>query len=236
MVAAMRIGTVMTMNTEQASLPRLFQLISPSLPIGAYSYSQGIEWAAERGWIGNVDELRDWLAGLMQNSQRYLELPLLLRLLAAWKGGDLEAVARWNDLLLASRETRELRLEERQRAKAFLRILESLDPDIVPLQRDLLVTQHAVYALACARWGIGDELAAHGLVWSWLENLVLAAVKILPLGQSEGQRVLLALADDIPQLLADARQVEDDAIGAGSQAQAIASAAHESQYTRLFRS
>ncbi len=232
-------GTIMgtAMPTEPAPrLARLFQLISPSLPIGAYSYSQGIEWAAEAGWIRNADDLHDWLDGLMRGSQQYLELPVLLRLLDAWRRDDPVAVRRWNAFLIASRESRELRLEERQRARSMQRILESLDDELLTAEADLYTTQHAVFSRACVAWGIDDQLACQGLLWSWLENLVLAAVKILPLGQTEGQRVLMRLADNIPALIAVARELDDDELGASSQALALASSAHEAQYTRLFRS
>ena len=232
----MTMATGRVMPTDPAALSRLFQLISPSLPIGAYSYSQGIEWAAEAGWIRCAQDLESWLLGLLESGQKYLELPLLLRLMAAWRGRDLPAVHRWNAFLLASRETRELRLEESQRARALARILASLDGRLMPQDDRLLATQHAAYALACVGWRIDENSACHGLAWSWLENLVLAAVKILPLGQTEGQQVLMRLADRLPVVIEQARSITDDELGASSHALALASSAHEAQYTRLFRS
>jgi len=223
------------MNTDVA-LTRLFQLISPSLPIGGYSYSQGIEWAVEKGWIKTADDLSDWLQGLMQSTMPQQDLPLLLRMYDAWQGDDLVSLERWNEYLLASRESAELRLEESNRARAFAQILISLDESARSVRSQLMQSQHACFSYACARWQVSREQACFGLLWSWLENLVLAAVKIIPLGQTAGQRVIFQLSEAFPTVIAQAQQIEDDHIGASSMALAIASSRHETQYTRLYRS
>ncbi len=228
----------MTMNTDgnDLALTRLLQLISPSLPIGGYTWSQGIEWAVEAGWIGDAPELQAWLDGLMRTSLHYLELPLLKRMLGAWAHDDLAWLHELNQLLVASRETRELRLEESSRARAFCDLLLSLQPDAAGLQQHLRQSQLACFSFACHRWGIDYARAGQGLTMSWLENLVLSAVKIIPLGQTAGQQVIFDLGTQIPALVASAGHVDDDQIGASSMAMAIASARHETQYTRLFRS
>ena len=226
------------MGTEPSAplaLARLLQLSSPSLPVGAYSYSQGIEWAVESGWIDSRESLCRWLADLAESSLAHLELPILRRLLAAWSADDIDTVARWSETLLASRETRELRDEERQRARAFGAWLHALEP--AAGHRELLeTTQLTGYALACRRWGIGYREAATAWLWSWCENAVLAAVKIVPLGQTDGQKAIFELSARIPGLVERAAALEDAEIGAGAMALAIASARHETQYTRLFRS
>ncbi len=226
------------MNTEadDLALTRLLQLISPSLPIGGYTWSQGIEWAVEAGWIGTAPELQAWLEGLMQTNLHYLELPLLKRMLNAWQSDDLAWLAELNALLVASRETHELRLEESSRARAFCDLLQSLQPDATEFQVWLRQSQLACFSFACHRWGIDYRRAGQGLAMSWLENLVLAAVKIIPLGQTAGQQVIFDLGTQIPALVVSAGHVDDDQIGSSSMAMAIASANHETQYTRLFRS
>ncbi len=233
MLTAIRTRT--PMNTDVA-LTRLFQLISPSLPIGGYSYSQGIEWAVELGWIKTADDLSEWLQGLMQSTMQQQDLPLLLRMYDAWLGEDLASLERWNEYLLASRESAELRLEESNRARAFVQILISLDDEASAFKTQLMQSQHACFSYACARWQVSREQACFGLLWSWLENLVLAAVKIIPLGQTAGQQVIFRLADEFPAIIAQAQGVLDDDIGASSMALAIASSRHEIQYTRLYRS
>lgn len=220
-----------------ARLLRLLQLVSPSLPIGGYTYSQGIEWAVESGWIRGLPDLESWLSELLQGSLARVDLPLLLRLQAAARAGDLAALGGWTDQLLASRETAELRSEESNRGRALADLLVALAlPGAAEWRPRLARSQAAGYAYAAAAWRIAPEVAATGYAWNWLEGLVLAAVKILPLGQTQGQQVLLRLADAIPGSLERARALDDDAIGASSPALAIASSRHETQYTRLFRS
>ncbi len=223
------------LNNDLA-LTRLMQLISPSLPIGGYSYSQGIEWAVETGWISTADDLYQWLEGLLNTNMRYLELPVLQRMLRAWVEPDIDCLNNWNEHLIASRETAELRLEETNRARAFSQLLVSLIPEARQVDPTLWRTQTACYSFACQRWNIEFDAAAHGFLWSWLENLVLSAVKIIPLGQTDGQKTVFKLASIIPDIVKQARHVADDDIGASSMALAIASAQHETQYTRLFRS
>jgi urease accessory protein len=223
------------MATEPAL--RLFQLISPSLPVGAFAYSQGIEWAVEAGWIRDAESLAAWLAGLLDDGLAHLDLPILLRLQRAWASGDTAAVGRWNMILLAGRETAELRAEEANRGRALAALLPELG---IPVPGGdwarVAATQSAGFALAAAVWGIVPRDAALGFAWSWLENQVLAGIKAVPLGQTAGQRSLLALADRIPAAVDTALALDDADIGAGAPALAVASSRHETQYTRLFRS
>ena len=221
------------MNTK---LPRLLQLVSPSLPIGGYTYSQGIEWAVDEGWIRDQAGLSDWLQGLMETSLLYLEVPVLQRLMRAWQRHDELAVKRWSQFLLANRETLELRQEEKNRARALAQLLVSLEPGAEPYKTLLSDTQHAAFSFACQRWQIDEDAAATALVWGWLENQVLSAVKIIPLGQTAGQQLLFELAPRIEGIIERARDIADDDLGASSMALAIASSRHETLYTRLFRS
>lgn len=224
---------IMPINT---SFARLLQLVSPSLPIGAYTYSQGIEWAVEQGWISTQDELFDWLLGLMQANMVYLELPVFFKLLQAWKQADEISIHAWNRYLLASRETLELRQEEKNRARAFTQVIISLEPKAEKVKHLIVQSQHACLSYACNEWQIKEDEAAVALLWSWLENLVLSAVKIIPLGQTAGQKVIFSLSEMIPEIIEKARQVKDDDIGSSSMALSIASSQHETLYTRLFRS
>ncbi|MDF1821337.1 MAG: urease accessory UreF family protein [Alcanivoracaceae bacterium] len=222
------------------SFYRLQQLISPGLPIGAFTYSQGMEWAVECGWITSADSLEAWLHSCLHDSLAVLELPVLARLRVAVDSDDRECFQHWADLLLANRETRELRLEESQRARAMTAVLEKL-PDSKAMnlacwQPALAQTQLAPLALACHHWSIPAEDMLRGQAWSWLENMVTVAVKLVPLGQSDGQQVLYQLSASLDQVVADAQACADEHIGAFTPAAAIASSLHETQYCRLFRS
>lgn len=216
---------------------RLLQLASPALPIGAFTYSQGLEWAVEAGWVRDTETLSDWLAGLMDDGLARLELPLLKRLYLACAADDIATLERWARRLYAGRETRELRAEERQRARALVTLLGDLGIARATAWREPLGhCQAAPFALAATHWGIGLQDCALGYAWGWLENQVAAAVKLVPLGQTDGQRVQLALAERVPGIVERALVLEDAEIGAAAPALAIASARHETQYTRLFRS
>jgi urease accessory protein len=218
-------------------LLRLLHLVSPSLPIGAFTYSQGIEWAVEIGWIRDAADLDAWLAGQRDSTLARLDLPLLLRMHRACADDDLARLNRWTDLLLAHRETGELRQEEVNRGRALADLLVRLDlPDAAAWRDDLARCQAAGFAFAATRWQIHARDAALGYGWAWLENLVLAAVKLIPLGQTEGQQALQRLTTVLPAALATALALPDDKIGAGNPALALSSSRHETQYTRLFRS
>jgi urease accessory protein len=231
--------TVTRMDTETTALAqvRLMQLVSPALPVGGFTYSQGLEWAVEAGWVVDVASLEDWLAGLVDETLGNLELPLLARLFDACGARDQGLLASWADTLYAARESRELRAEERQRARALVSLLRDLEIAEAERWRDTLMRcQAAPFALAAVHWGITRQDCLLGYAWSWLENQVAAAVKLVPLGQTDGQRVQMRLAARLPAIVEHALALDDDDIGAGAPALAIASARHETQYTRLFRS
>ena len=216
---------------------RLFQLTSPTLPVGGFTYSQGLEWAVEAGWVKDAPGLERWLEGLLAHSVATLELPILLRLCQSIAEADQLSTVRWCNYLLASRETLELRREERQRGAALAKLLPNLDI-VIPadLTNSVQSTQLAGIAFAANQWNIAPVDTCKGYAWSWLENTTMAGVKLVPLGQTQGQQILLRVAGKIPAAITLASQLTDDDIGSSTPAQAIASSRHETQYTRLFRS
>lgn len=218
---------------QRLALLRLMHLVSPALPVGAYAYSQGLESAVELGWVHDIDSARDWLAGVVQHGLARLELPVLLRLLQAQNDGDWQ---HWNQWLLAARETEELYLEDTQLGAALRKILVTLAIDVpMPLSTGDISFVTA-FALAGRRFGIEPETLAAGLAWSWLENQVAAATKLIPLGQTQALRILDALIPMLAQLPALAAQMHDDDIGATLPGLVMASSFHQTQYSRLFRS
>lgn len=224
------------MVTDLALL-RLLQLVSPGLPIGMYSYSQGLERAVEDGWVSNAEAAREWIGGILQTGMTRVDVPILLRLYAAWQREDRAAVGEWSQTLTACRETAELRAEDRQTGQALARLLVNLAvPDAQAWLRHPEATLATAYSLAAVQWGIEPRAAAIGYVWGWLENQVLCAVKLVPLGQVAGQQLLQALAAQIPAQVDRALLLADAELGGSAFGLALASSRHENQYSRLFRS
>lgn len=224
------------MITDLALL-RLMQLISPGLPIGMYSYSQGFESAVEEGWVANASDAEQWITGVMTNCIAQVDIPVASRLYEAWSNADIDTVHYWSAFLLANRETSELYAEDQQTGQALARLLADMDFDNAKSWiRDSDTTLSAMYALAAVSWKIPKHSALLGLLWGWLENQVLCAVKLVPLGQVAGQRLLYQLAGQIPQLIDQSMQLNDDEIGGSVFGLAMAGSRHEMQYSRLFRS
>lgn len=218
-------------------LLRLLQLVSPGLPIGMYSYSQGLERAIDDGWIVNANDCEAWLNGLLNQALGLTDAPILARLYDAWAEQDLNKVEYWSQYLIACRETAELRSEDRQTGQALARLLIKLEiPDAQVWLRHSDATLATLFSLAAINWQISKSAALSGYLWGWLENQVLCAVKLVPLGQVAGQQLLSALAQQIPALVEQALQLTDQQIGGSSFGLALASSRHEMQYSRLFRS
>lgn len=216
---------------------RLFQLVSSTLPVGGFTYSQGLEWAVEAKWVHDKDSLYAWLGDLLTHSVASLELPVLIRLMTARREEDEVAFAHWCQVLCASRETLELRKEERQRGAALARLLPNLGIEVPDtLQASVASTQLAGLALAAHVWQIETQGMCAGYVWSWMENAVMAGVKLVPLGQTHGQQILVELGAAIPQAIETGMALGDHQVSSATPALAIASSQHEQQYTRLFRS
>jgi urease accessory protein len=204
------------------SLARLLQLASPTLPVGAYSYSQGLEAAVEAGIVSDAGSAERWIADVLEFSVARMEAPLLWRML---HGEDL------NEIFIASRETAELRAETLQMGHSLCRLLEDLGSVDLP-KGD--VSFPAAFALAARNWSIEPRAALVAYMWSWLENQVMAAVKAVPLGQTAGQKILLCLGAELDRV-ADGASTRSEFLNFAP-GLAVLSARHETQYSRLFRS
>lgn len=217
------------------SLLSLLYLSSPALPIGAFAYSQGLEAAIEMEWVKDDEDLSKWLSGVLSKGLAQQDLPLFYRLYRSWAAGDNEAIKYWNQYFRASRESAELLLEDEQLGRSLKRLLLSLDRiNTEELPED--AGFFTLYSLAAVRFEIDIDEAALGLCWSWLENQVTVACKTIPLGQTAAQKVMLPMMEKIDQAISHAKQIDDQSIGATLPGFAIASALHETQYSRLFRS
>lgn len=222
---------------SDTALLRLCQLVSPALPVGTYNFSQGLEYAAHAQWVHDAADAGDWILGIARHSIGTLDVPVLLRLHSAWRQQSLTQVQYWSAFLVASRETSELRAEERHLGRSLAKVLVEWQLEAA---RDWIRHEHASYAalfaLAAAHWQIDAGDAAQAYVWAWCENQVLAALKLLPMGQFAGQRLLNELLQQIPAIVAQAMELDDADIGIATPLHGMASAWHETQYTRLFRS
>ena len=224
------------MSTAEARL-RLWQLLSPALPIGAYAYSRGLEYAVAAGWLCDEAAAAEWIGGQLRHAVQRLDIPVFARLYRAWAEGDTEGSEYWNAFLLAARESAELRAEHRYLGAALARLLRDLGiEEARPGRPERTWGLATPFALATERFGIALDEAAHGYAWVWCEQQIAAAVKLIPLGQTAGQRVLLGLGAMIPAAVRAGCALADEDLGGTAPGLGIASARHETQYTRLFRS
>jgi urease accessory protein len=210
------------------SLPRLLQLASPALPVGAYTYSQGLEWAIEAGTVKEEATALVWIGDQLEwNLGRY-EAPMLARMMAA----DEAALAELDAQYLATRETAELRAETLQMGHSLRKLIADLGVGGVPPR----LTFAAVWANLAAKWQIEPQDALTAWLWSWAENQTMAALKAVPLGQAAGQRILLEIGGRIPAIVERALALDEESCSNFAPGFAIACARHETQYSRLFRS
>ena len=210
------------------SLVRLLQLVSPTLPVGAYSYSQGLEAAIEAGMVKDAGTAERWIADVLEFSVATMDAPLLFNLL---QGTSEEQKS--NELFLASRETAELRAETAQMGYSLCRLLRELGVSGLPEGEVAFPT---AFSRAARHWGIEPRDALMGYLWSWLENQVMAAVKGVPLGQTAGQRMLLSLGQLVSRISDSINENSLEDLSNFAPQLAMLSSRHETQYSRLFRS
>lgn len=229
---------MITPDLGDGGLLRLLQLCSPALPIGMYAYSQGLEHAVETGAVADEESAGDWIIGLLSQSLRAVDVPVLARLHAAWgDGGDPAAVRRWNDLLWASRGARELQDEDQRLGNALARLLVPLG--IAAAETwvgDPRATYANLFTLAAVSWNVPARTAVFGYLFSWAEAQIGAATRLCPLGQTASQRILSRAVAAIPAAVDGGLRLPDRDIGFSAPAHVIGCALHETQYSRLFRS
>lgn len=231
------IAMIMNTKMQTSSLLNLLHISSSALPIGAFAYSQGLEYTLEAGWCKHADDVEQWIKSVMTHGLGGVDLPILKRFHQAWTANDSEALIYWNATLLAFRETKELYLEDIQVGDAFKQWHKT--QSAAHLEKLEIVekpTVASMYALNGVIKGLTIEECLIGFVWAWLENQITAASKAMPMGQTDGQNIIRHLIPAIEVVIEGAMAVEDDDIGSGLVGLSISSALHEHQYSRLFRS
>jgi len=220
---------------SNSGLLRLLQLSSVSLPVGGYAFSQGLEYAIDTDWVTNEAQVEQWIATQLSEGIAQLDLPILRESMQALDTQDIQALRYLNQLIIATRESKELRLTDTAMGAALVRLLnQQLIPVMFAKKED--VSFVLAFAVGAHHWGIPYHTTALGFCWSWLENQVAVATKLVPLGQSQAQRLLGNLQPNLISAIAASVQIKTEHVGACLPALAIGSALHESQYSRLFRS
>jgi urease accessory protein len=218
-----------------AALLHLLQFASPALPIGGYSYSQGLETAIDSGAVADAASARGWIAACLHEVIACWEAPLLWRLMQAFDTGDDAAVALWSERFIASRDSAEFRAEAIQMGYSLNRLVAELGVADVGKLGDEVALPTA-FACAVHALGIPHQQALLAMLFSWAENQVLVCVKSVPLGQVAGQRLLLSLAPDLERAAARAQTLGDDEMSNWAPGLSMLSMRHEVQHGRLYRS
>ncbi|HEY6879728.1 MAG TPA: urease accessory UreF family protein [Polyangiales bacterium] len=215
-----------------SAMMRLLWLVSPALPVGAYAYSRGLEYAIHVGWVHDGPSAGAWIAGVLERQVAQLDAPVLARMHDAYVQGEESLAQHWAQFLSAARESAEFALEDRQLGISLAKVLREAGVPDVPSSGGYA----QMFALASVHFGIARDDAVLGYMFAFAESQITAASKLVPLGQSASQRTLQQLMAQLETWAAHALTLDDHELGAHTPGLALASALHETQYTRLFRS
>ncbi|PSN15336.1 urease accessory protein UreF [filamentous cyanobacterium CCP5] len=220
------------------ALLRLLQLASPALPVGAFSYSEGLETLVEQRVIQGCDDLAHWLTQELNYGAIRIEAAVMVRSHRHAQAQEFARLAHWNRWFSALRETQELRQQSWQMGRALIRTVEQIHPELQPaIEACGVPCNFAVaFGLTAAHWQIPLRSALSGYLHSWATNLVNAAVKLVPLGQTAGQRTLLELYPAMAAAATAIAALSDDELDTSGWGSGLASMQHEALYSRLFRS
>lgn len=219
-----------------ASLLQLIWLASPALPVGGFSYSEGLEAGIEWAGLATEEAASDWLADQLHLSLARADLAVVAQAIPAWRNGDAARVRALNDWVFQTRESAEFLLQTEQMGRSFVEWLKLHHTDTASVFDGLPASYPVAFAFAASRTAAPVRDACLAFAFGWAENMVAAAVKAVPLGQSAGQRMLGRLAAEIPTAALSALTLADDERQAFCPMLAVLSARHETQYSRLFRS
>lgn len=229
----------MSTETAPSGLLQLIWLASPALPIGGFSYSEGLEAAIEQGLVHHEASATDWVVDQLHLTQSRGDMAVMAQAIPAWQRMDTQRLQALNDWVMATRETAEMRLQAEQMGRSlldWLRNLQQASDAQLQCCAQLPPTYPLAMALALSLAHAPLDQALQAVAFGWAENMTQAALKAVPLGQSAGQRMLARLAREIPQSVQTALHLNDEERQAFSPMLAILSSRHETQYSRIFRS
>lgn len=221
-----------TITTTDSALLQLIWLASPALPVGGFSYSEGLEAAVEAGLVRDEASAGDWLVDQLHLAMARSDLAVLA---AALQSNDSERLAELDAWIRHTRETSELRQQTEQMGRSLMEWLKAFDAT-VPLGNSAAITYPVAFAAAARRANAPVRQVLLAFAFGWAENMMQAAIKSVPLGQSAGQRILARLAAEVPSAVDQALALDDETRQSFTPMLAILSAQHETQYSRLFRS
>jgi len=236
--------TATTATRTDAALLQLIWLASPALPVGGFSYSEGLEAAVDRGLVRDEGSAAGWLADQLHLALARSDLAAVAQAVDAWRAGDGLRVSELNDWVLRTRETAELRQQAEQMGRSLVEWAKAVRPELVEGLAAAAstgsartgITYPVAFALVAAASGAPVRGILLAFAFGWAENMMQAAIKSVPLGQSSGQRILQRLAAEVPAAVDHALSLGEAGRQAFSPMLAILSAQHETQYSRLFRS
>ncbi len=234
--------TIIHMSIDLNEITALMQLASPALPIGGYSYSQGLEAAIDCGLVCDASTAQTWIEAVFLGVFARSEAPLWLLSYQAWAKKDINSVKNLNDYFLASRETSELRSETEQMGWSLFQIAQSLgwgNESLVQLSEIKPLSLLTAHSYSCFHLSIQAKNGLAAYAFSWIENQVAASLKAIPLGQVAGQQALTMIRLLVPEMVQEAEERAKSGLSMVdnfSPMLAILSSRHETQYSRLFRS
>jgi len=227
-------------QADPVQLNRLLQLCSANLPVGGFSFSQGLEYAVEMGWLVSAETTASWININLAESIAQTDLAILKRLFIALNNNDIAEFSTWNTHLVACRESHELLLADLAMGKALIRLIKQLDSiDTMPYQVIMDIQEISfvsAFALCAYVFKLDLMSAQSGYCWTYIDNQVAAATKLVPLGQTQAQNLLYELTKHTQEIIEKSNNIADEEIGTSLPHLAMASAWHETQYSRLFRS
>lgn len=236
------LGNSASLGTDLALTPtallHLLMLGSPTLPVGAYSYSEGLETLVAECVINSMETLQHWLERELQWGSIVVEGAIAVRAYRAVHQEDTTELVHWNKWWSAARETEELRRQSWHMGRSLSRLLRSLDPTVIDWLEVCGTPCNWAIAFggAAAHWQIDLQSALLAYFHSWVSNLISAGVKLVPLGQTAGQQVLLNLTPHIMGAVTQAMTRKDDKLSSCNMGSALASSQHETLTVRLFQS
>ncbi len=226
------------MTLSAQALLHLLQLASPTLPIGSYSYSEGLEWLVESGQIRDPQDLQTWLTAELTTGSIRIEGAVMLRAYRGMQTQDRRSLRNWNHWFLAARETAELRQQSCQMGQSLAQLLATLDPTCAEGLKEVEdpCALPIAFGVGAVCWGIPEQEALLGYFHSWANNLINAGIRLGLIGQTQAQQMVLGLQRVLVAAAQESLGLPDEDLSCFSLGLSLASMAHETQYSRLFRS